>query len=85
MAEGEDPALEVAEDLSVLDFLIQERDDSAWLAALVTLHWYVVHPGLDAKSAREKAHANRKYSLLKRFDEAWDALESVNWLRAAQA
>ena len=81
VANGEDPALEVADDLSLLDYLIQERDDSAWLAALATLHWYVVHLGLDAEGAREKAQANGKYSLLRRFDEAWATLEEVNWLR----
>ncbi|HKZ58741.1 MAG TPA: hypothetical protein VJ547_02680 [Candidatus Thermoplasmatota archaeon] len=85
VAEGTNPVLDVSDDLSVLDCLIQERNETAWLVALATLHWYVVHLGLDADGAREKAAANGKYSLVKRFDEAWAALESVNWLQGTQA
>lgn len=62
--------------------LIGESPSGPWMAALATLHWYVVRIGLDKDAARERAKKDGKLGLLRRFEEAWGALAGANWLHA---
>ena len=78
---GQGPRLDVDGDLSKLDPLLEVGDDGSWLAAIATLHWYVIHLGLSREGAQALGAAKGKHSLLERFDDAWAALEGVQWLR----
>lgn len=80
VASGKDPLVEVAGNSQKVRRLIAKDLDPSWMAAVATLHWYVVKMKLGKAKARAKAEAQGKLTLTRRFDEVWEALETAKWL-----
>jgi hypothetical protein len=80
-ASGKKASIHLTGGLSRVKRLIDiNSDDTSWLVALATVHWYVTKVGLDKSAALRQATVDGKSGVVKWFDDAWRTLDSVKWL-----